>query len=192
MKVTNINPEFNGYGSDPFRIILVDTTEVLLHPVLCTSAVTLYPEETWVYAIQVDTQDRQANPLPTEYKVFGHVYCSNRESQGGVRRDCPASRKGGRHKARGRPRHHTPAHNKPDKGQIHLCIHDSRITEQYNPLDKTGGLLFQGPQVTQAFRRLRLACPPFEQMDSVRGDASHGGYAGTEHAKHETRKAGTT
>lgn len=82
MKVTNINPEFNGYGSDPFRIILVDTAEALLHPVLRTSAVTLCPKETWVYSIQVDTQDRQANPLPTEYKVFGHVYCSNRENQG--------------------------------------------------------------------------------------------------------------
>lgn len=81
MKVTNINPEFNG-ESDPFRIILVDTTEALLHPALLTPASSLCPEESWVYAIQVDIQDRQNNPLPTEYKVFGHVYCSSRESQG--------------------------------------------------------------------------------------------------------------
>lgn len=81
MKVTNINPEFNGV-SDPFRIILVDTTEALLHPVLLTPAVTLCPEETAVYSIQIDIQDHQTNPLPTEYKVFGHVYCCSRESEG--------------------------------------------------------------------------------------------------------------
>lgn len=54
------------------------------------------------------------------------------------------------------------------------------------PLDKTGGLFFFVPQVTQSFLRLRLAYPPIEQVDSVRGDAGHGGYAGysTRNTKH--------
>lgn len=82
MKVTNLTPVFNAPEIDPVRVILVDTTDALLHPGLCTTVQSLDPEETRALVVQVDTQGRQDSPLPTECKVFGHVYCHSRESQG--------------------------------------------------------------------------------------------------------------